>query len=221
MPNFRACKNAKFALQHPIIFGFLASPWTTLREHLISSQFFSKRNAFQIGFTPSLPPLSERLIAHFLTIIDVVLPQDIVYPRRNCSERVSRPSPQEKLQLTTSSPLLPRFLHCPSLSTHRLFCAWPPPEADRDCRQRAGGPCPTLPLPRSALRRLDRLAYGRSPRPVDLPLYPCLSSDRAGRFALAPNFEINFPFFVENVRFAIFHPKLALPPSPRFEMRYV
>ena len=38
-----------------------------VREHLISSQFFSKRNAFQIGFTPSLPPLSERLIAHFLT----------------------------------------------------------------------------------------------------------------------------------------------------------
>ena len=30
-----------------------------------------------------------------------------------------------------------------------------------------------------------------------------------------------FSFFVENVRFAIFHPKLALPPSPRFEMRYV
>ena len=30
-PNFRACKNAKFALQHPIIFGVLASPWTTLK----------------------------------------------------------------------------------------------------------------------------------------------------------------------------------------------
>ena len=58
---------------------------TLFREHLISSQFFSKRNAFQIGFTPSLPPLSERLIAHFLTIIDVVFPQDLVYPRRNCS----------------------------------------------------------------------------------------------------------------------------------------
>ena len=113
------------------------SHWeSTLREHLISSQFFSKRNAFQIGFTPSLPPLSERLIAHFLTIIDVVLPQDLVYPRRNCSERVSCPSPQEKLQPTTSSPLLPRFLHSPSLSMHRLLCAWPPPEADRDCRQR-------------------------------------------------------------------------------------
>ena len=26
-----ACKNAKFALQHPIIFGVLASPWTTLK----------------------------------------------------------------------------------------------------------------------------------------------------------------------------------------------
>ena len=31
MPIFRACKNAKFALQHPIIFGVLASPWTTLK----------------------------------------------------------------------------------------------------------------------------------------------------------------------------------------------
>ena len=102
-----------------------------IREHLISSQFFSKRNAFQIGFTPSLPPLSERLIAHFLTIIDVVLPQDLVYPRQNCSQRVSCPSPQEKHQPTTSSPLLPCFFHSPSLSTHRLLCAWPPSEADR------------------------------------------------------------------------------------------
>ena len=32
---------------------------TFIREHLISSQFFSKRNAFQIGFTP-LPPPSIR-----------------------------------------------------------------------------------------------------------------------------------------------------------------
>ena len=31
MPIFRACKNAKIALQHPIIFGVLASPWTTLK----------------------------------------------------------------------------------------------------------------------------------------------------------------------------------------------
>ena len=31
VPIFRACKNAKFALQHPIIFGVLASPWTTLK----------------------------------------------------------------------------------------------------------------------------------------------------------------------------------------------
>ena len=31
VPNFRACKNAKFALQHPIIFGVLASPWITLK----------------------------------------------------------------------------------------------------------------------------------------------------------------------------------------------
>ena len=31
MPIFRACKNAKFPLQHPIIFGVFASPWTTLK----------------------------------------------------------------------------------------------------------------------------------------------------------------------------------------------
>ena len=30
-------------------------------------------------------------------------------------------------------------------------------------------PCPALPMPRCALRRFDRLAYGRSPRLVDLP----------------------------------------------------
>ena len=42
---------------------------TKIRVHLISLQFFfSKRNAFQIGFTPSLPLLSERLIAHFLAM---------------------------------------------------------------------------------------------------------------------------------------------------------
>ena len=263
-----------------------------VREHLISSQFFSKRNAFQIGFTPSLPPLSERLIAHFLTIIDVVRPQDLVHPRRNCSERVSCPSPQEKLQPTTSSPLLPRFHHSPSLSMHRLLCAWPPPQADRDCRQRkhlqtshngwmengmdplfwlqvfqkgsavetswtpphnekilscnlpvpvrkvlftcnskstvmfsctlglalgrrataparsgherdramswGPRPRPARPMPRGALRRLDRLAYagyGRSPRLVDLPGFEQWQS---WTLALDPNFEsffkINFPF---------------------------
>ena len=31
VPIFSACKNAKNALQHPIIFGVLASPWTTLK----------------------------------------------------------------------------------------------------------------------------------------------------------------------------------------------
>ena len=41
-----------------------------------------------------------------------------------------------KLQPTTSSLLFPRFLHSPSLSMHRLLCAWPPPEADRDGWQR-------------------------------------------------------------------------------------
>ena len=31
MPIFRACKHAKFALQHPIILDVFASPWTTLK----------------------------------------------------------------------------------------------------------------------------------------------------------------------------------------------
>ena len=31
VPIFRACKNAKFALQHPIIFGVFASLWATLK----------------------------------------------------------------------------------------------------------------------------------------------------------------------------------------------
>ena len=162
--------------------GFLKS----IREHLISSQFFSKRNAFQIGFTPSLPPLSERLIAHFLTIIDVVLPQDLVYPRRNCSERVSCPSPQEKLQPTTSSPLLSRLLRSPSLCTHRLLCAWPPTVHQRQTRSIAGnqlvGPYPALSMPRGALRRLDRLVSGLRSISTRLELiFRGLSSDRAGR----------------------------------------
>ena len=76
----------------------------------------------------------------------------------------------------------------------------------------AGGATPGPAHARGVLRRLDRLAL----------IYRGLSSDRAGR--LRSNFEsffkINFPF-LENVRFVIFHPKLAQPPSPRFGMRYV
>ena len=34
-----------------------------VREHLISSQFFSKRNAFQIGFTPP-SPLYPKSLSH-------------------------------------------------------------------------------------------------------------------------------------------------------------
>ena len=35
------------------------------REHLISSQFFSKRNAFQIGFTPLPPPFIRKAYRTF------------------------------------------------------------------------------------------------------------------------------------------------------------
>ena len=69
-------------------------------------------------------------------------------------------------------------------------------------------PCP---CPGGALRRLDRLAYGRSPWPVDLPGFEQWQS---WTLALDPHFEINFPFLSKNVRFVIFHPKLALPPPP-------
>ena len=172
------------------------------REHLISSQFFSKRNAFQIGFTPSLPPLSERLIAHFLTIIDVVLPQDLVYPRRNCSKRVSCPSPQEKLQPTTSSPLLSRFLRSPSLCTHRLLCAWPPTVHQRQTRSIAGnelhggamsGPVIHAKAGQAGLRpTVDLRAAG-----VDLPGFEQWQSRT---FALDPNFE-SFFFLFENFPF--------------------
>ena len=70
-------------------------------------------------------------------------------------------------------------------------------------------------MARGALRRLDKLAYGRSPRLVDLPGFEQWQSRT---LALDPNFEsffkINFPFFVEKMRFVIFHPKLAQPPPP-------
>ena len=34
-----ACKNAKIAVQHPIIFGVLASPWTALKTEKIKNAF--------------------------------------------------------------------------------------------------------------------------------------------------------------------------------------
>ena len=54
---------------------------------------------------------------------------------------------------------------------------WPWPALHDHERDEMVEPCPAPPMPRGALRRLDRLAYGRSPRPVDRGL----SSDRAGR----------------------------------------
>ena len=189
-----------------------------LREHLISSQFFSKRNAFQIGFT-SLPSPSIRKAYRTFSDNNRCRPSSI--PRLSTTKllrRVSRPSPQEKLQPTSSSPLLPRFLHSPSLSTHRLFCAWPPPEADRDCRQRAGGAMP------DPAHVPGRFAKAGQPRPRSISaaswstgVWAVTEPDACTRSELRNQFS----FFVENVRFVIFHPKLALPPSPRFEMRCV
>ena len=42
VPIFRAGKNAKFALQHPIIFGVLASPWTILKTEKENLRFHGK-----------------------------------------------------------------------------------------------------------------------------------------------------------------------------------
>ena len=82
MPIFRACKNAKFALQHPIIFGVLASPWTTLKTekrkfafswemksvsgHLNKKklqEFWTTEFFFQAS-TPPPPPPPTTLIPH-------------------------------------------------------------------------------------------------------------------------------------------------------------
>ena len=46
VPIFRAGKNAKFALQHPIIFGVLASPWTILKTEKIEFAFSWEMKSF-------------------------------------------------------------------------------------------------------------------------------------------------------------------------------
>ena len=214
---------------HPANYGidrFL--PWKQwrmiFREHLISSQFFSKRNAFQIGFTPSLPPLSERLIAHFLAIIDVVLPQDLIYPRRNCSDESTLVLPLKRsfsrhhhLHFFLVSPF-PVPLHASSvlrLAT-RLASTRSRPGLQATSWWGHARPCPCP----------GALCEGWTASPtVDLRgqlIY------RAGVWAVTEpdactrsELRNQYSFCVENVRFVIFHPKLALPPSPRFEMRYV
>ena len=72
------------------------------------------------------------------------------------------------------------------------------------------GPCPTLPMPRGALWRLDRLPCGRSPASWSTGVWVVTEPDACARSELRNQFS----FFVENVRFVIFHPKLALPPPP-------
>ena len=69
------------------------------------------------------------------------------------------------------------------------------------------GPRPAQPMPWGALRRLDRLAA------------PTVDSWSTGVDAYAPSelrkfLQNQFSFSVENVRFVIFHPKLAQPPPP-------
>ena len=48
--NFRACKNAKFAQQHPIIFGVLASPRTTLKTEKIAFSWEMKSVSGHLKF---------------------------------------------------------------------------------------------------------------------------------------------------------------------------
>ena len=97
---------------------------------------------------------------------------------------------------------------------------------DEQLRQRAAvhdhdelvGPRPAQPVPRGALRRLGR-GQARLRWIVDLPMF---EQWRSRTPALVRTSKVSSKsIFVENVRFVIFHLKLAQPPSPRFEMRYV
>ena len=104
------------------------------------------------------------------------------------------------------------------------YCASVQPNDPRS--RRAGG---ATPGPAHAPGRFAkaghagaRLAYSRSPRRVDLPgVWAVAEPDACARSELRNFLQNQFSFCVENVRFVIFHPKLAQPPSPRFEMRYV
>ena len=141
----------------------------------------------------------------------------------------SCPSPQEKLQPTTSSPPLSRFLRSPSLCPQRLLCAWPPTVHQRQTRSIAGnelvGPCPALSMPRGALRRLDRLGSDLWSISARLELiFRGLSSDRAGRLRSIRTSKVSSKsifLFCRKCAICDFPSETSTTPSPRFEMRYV
>ena len=107
------------------------------REHLISSQFFSKRNAFQIGFTP-LPPPSIRKA--YRTFSDNNRCRLSSRPRLSTTKLLpagllsfsSREASADNIISTSSSfsHKFPVSLHASSALRLASF------EADRDCRQR-------------------------------------------------------------------------------------
>ena len=117
--------------------GFLHRANRDLREHLISSQFFSKRNAFQIGFTP-LPPPSIRKA--YRTFSDNNRCRLSSRPRLSTTKLLpagllsfsSREASADNIISTSSSfsHKFPVSLHASSALRLASF------EADRDCRQR-------------------------------------------------------------------------------------
>ena len=124
-----------------------------VREHLISSQFFSKRNAFQIGFTPLPPPSIRKAYRTF--------------------SYNNRCRPSSRPRLSTTKLLRASLLSFSSreasadniISTSFSFSPFPVPLHAS-----------------SALRRLDRLGSGLRSISARLELiFRGLSSDRAGR----------------------------------------
>ena len=85
------------------------------------------------------------------------------------------------------------------------------------------GPC--MPRPAHAPGRFAKTLQARlrsiSAATWSTGVWAVTERDACTRSDLRKFLQNQFSFFVENVRFVIFHPKLALPSSPRFEMRYV
>ena len=193
-----------------------------IREHLISSQFFSKRNAFQIGFTPPSPSIRKA----YRTFSDNNRCRPSSRPRLSTTKLLrasllsfsSREASANKI-ISTSFSFSPFPVPLHASSALRLASNGAP-EADQVyCRQRAGG---AMSGPVHAPGALCEgwtgwaPAYGRSPRGLSWSsgVWAVTEPDVCARSELRKFLRNQFSFFVENVRFVIFHPKLALPPPP-------